>query len=165
MKRYSFLSLMLSSAILAFVACTDKQPQTQEQSTRVFYDFSNTDSLEINRLADDYVACFNSSNFSACADFLYTVRNDSVFPLDEKQRSEFIASMEHIPFGGCERQDLSLKTERDNQVRITVYLAEVDSLHPDAERPSVNFCLNPVKVEGKWYLTLYDPMAEGVGVY
>lgn len=154
-----FVALLVLSA---FTAC--KKNQGHDENVMVF-EFSNQDSLDIKTLADTYINYFNSKDFESCADNLFTVRNDSIFPLTDDERNQFVSSMKTIPSFGCELMDLALKTDRDNKVRISIYLSEADSLNQGADRPSVNFVLNPVKVEGKWYLTLYDPHAEGVGIY
>jgi len=163
MKRIYLFSTL--SFLLIFGACTDKAPKSHDGQEAIVFEFSNSDSIDIISLADQYVACFNSGNIEGCADFLYTVRNDSVFPLSTKQREGFLSSLQRMPSFGCERTDLTLKSDRDNKVQIVIFLAEADSTDLSKERPSVKFFLNPVKVEGTWYLTLYDPHAEGVGVY
>ena len=167
MKTKVLYLLSFSVSLLFSVACSDKKSQEagDETANQVVFEFTNEDSISISNLVDEYVTSFNSGNLETCADFLFKVRNDSVFPLTLDERQDFIASMQRISSFGCERRDLALKTDRDNKAFIAIFLAEADSLNPQVERPSAKFILNPVKVEGKWYLTVYDPRAEGVGIY
>ena len=167
MKSKFLYLLSLTAAMFLFVACSDKKSQGAEENAtdQVVFEFTNHDSVSISNLVDEYVMAFNSGNLEKCADFLFMVRNDSVFPLTIDERRSFIASMQPISAYGCERRDLALKTDRDNKVSLALFLAEADTLNPQADRPAARFILNPVKVEGQWYLTVYDPRAEGVGVY
>lgn len=164
-SRYFYLltSLVL---VLFFAACSDKKPQaTSGEANQFVFEFTNEDSISINSLVDEYVAAYNSGDLEACADFLFTVRNDSVFPLSATDRHGFISSMQPLVSFGCERKDLTLKTDRDNKIAIALFLTEADSESSQTERPFAKFILNPVKVDDKWYLTVYDPRAEGVGIY
>ena len=165
MKTKVLFILSFSVSLFLSVSCSDKKSQEAADNNPIVFEFTNEDSISISNLVDEYVASFNSGNLETCADFLFKVRNDSVFPLTMDERQDFVASMQRISSFGCERRDLALKTDRDNKAFIAIFLAEADSLNPQAERPSAKFILNPVKVEGKWYLTVYDPRAEGVGIY
>lgn len=162
------LFYLIPSLILSFVfaSCSDKKQKTSDNDGQQFvFEFSNEDSLAISDLANKYVNAFNSQDMESCADLLFRVHNDSVFPLTLDERKDFIASMRHISAFGCERREMALKTDRDNKVYIAIFLSEADSITPQSERPSAKFILNPVKIDGAWHLTVYDPSAEGVGIY
>ena len=167
MKTKVLYLLSYSVSLLLAMSCSDKKSQGSEETVtdQVVFEFTNQDSISISNLVDEYVVAFNSGNLEKCADFLFMVRNDSIFPLTIDQRHDFIASMQPISAFGCERRDMALKTDRDNKVSLALFLAEADTLNPQADRPAARFILNPVKVEGQWYLTVYDPRAEGVGIY
>jgi len=166
MKLKVFYLLSIAGLLLFSVGCSDKKTQKPEENEAPFvFEFTNQDSISISNLVDEYVAAFNSRDLERCADFIFKVRNDSVFPLTTDERRDFIASMSNISAFGCERTDLSLKTDRDNKAYIAIFLAEADSLNPQAERPAARFILNPVKVDDTWHLTVFDPRAEGVGIY
>lgn len=167
MKTKVLYLLSFSFSFFLVLGCSNKKSQGSDENVtdQIVFEFTNQDSLSISNLVDEYVVAFNSGNLEKCADFLFMVRNDSVFPLTIDQRRDFIASMQPISAFGCERRDMALKTDRDNKVSLALFLAEADSLNPQADRPTARFILNPVKVEGQWYLTVYDPYAEGVGIY
>lgn len=158
-----FLSVWILLVALAFVACDSKKGQQAQGEEFPVFEFSDDDSVTVNGLADQYVAAFNAKNMEEAANMLYTVRNDSVFPLTDEQRTSFMAAMGQLPHFGVQKKEVKLRTDLDNQVRIAVLLAENGSL--EDEVGTVNFVLNPVKVQGQWYLTVYDKYAEGVGRY
>lgn len=149
-----------------FYACNSKdKPAAQEENANLLpvFEFSSEDSLRVNELADQYVACFNTSDLETAADMLYTVRNDSVFPLTDEQKVSFMSAMSQLPKFGFQKKELILKTGLDNKVRIAVLMNESGSL--EEEKATINLYINPVKIDGQWYLTAYDRYAEGVGRY
>lgn len=159
--RTKFILIISVAVALFTVSCKDKQPTNNDPNQPFVVIYEQEDSLAISNLTNEYVTRFNSGDFNQAADMLYFVRNDSVFPLTQDQREGYIQAMNHIGRFGCQLKDMELNTFKDNKVRIAVLLNENGSL--DEERGTVNFFLNPVKVENQWYLTLYDRYAEGVG--
>lgn len=157
--KYSFVGLL---SLLFFNSCKDKtSPQVNEWEKPLVVIYAHEDSLAISELANTYVELFNTGNFEAAADMLYTVKNDSALPLTNEQRMGYIQAMQQIGRLGCQLKDMQLNTYKDNKVRIAVLMSEQGSL--EEERGTVNFYLNPVKIENQWLLTLYDKYAEGVG--
>lgn len=163
MNTFKYL-LAVSLALPFFIACTDKKSaqQMNENGLPVF-EFSNQDSTNIMALANDYMTFFSQQNYEAVSDMLYIVRNDSVFPLDEEQRNGFVQAMKVLPVYGTALKELTLLSNRDNELRIAVQIAPDGDINED--KGTINFFLNPVEVEGQWYLTLRDEYAEGVGLY
>lgn len=145
-------------------SCTEKKTSavTTENGLPVF-EFSSQDSTAIMALAADYMTVFNIKDFETASNMLYTVHNDSIFPLTDIQRGGYIEAMKHLPIYGAAVKEMKLYSDRDNELRIAVQIAADGNL--ETEVGTINFVLNPVEVEGKWYLTLRDEYAEGVGVY
>ena len=158
MKRYfTFVILLLAS-------CRNgKTTGEVNENGLPIYEFNDKDSVAVRALADDYVNRFKAQNYEAAADMLYTVRNDSVFPLSDDQRNGYLQAMKVMPFRDCAIKEQILRSDKDNQIRIAMLLSEDGSL--DEEKGTVNFFLNPVYIDGQWYLTLLDRYAEGVGLY
>ena len=147
-------------------ACNSKdKPSNQEDDANLMpvFEFSSEDSLRVSELSDQYVACLNANDLETAADMLYTVRNDSVFPLTDEQKSSFMGAMSQLPKFGFQKKELILKTDLDNKVRIAVLMSESGSL--EEEKATINLFVNPVKIDNQWYLTAYDRYAEGVGRY
>lgn len=163
-KKIQIGFALLLTALLG--ACNSKDKNTvqdREVIPGVVFEFSSEDSLQVNELADKYIACFNANDVETAADMLYVVRNDSVFPLTDEQKSSFLHAMSQLPKLGFQKKELTLKSDLDNKVRIAVLMNEAGSL--EEERATINLFINPVKVGGQWYLTAYDKYAEGVGQF
>lgn len=163
MRTVKYLLIAFLALPLVF-SCTDKKPTSEvDENGLPVFEFSNQDSTNIMSLANDYMTFFGQQNYEAASDMLYIVRNDSIFPLDNEQRNGFVQAMKVLPVYGTALKELKLYSDRDNELRIAVQVSEDGNL--ETEKGTINFMLNPVQVEGRWYLTLRDKYAEGVGLY
>ena len=149
--------------LLLFSACGGKRSEQVSVQDLPAFTFTSADTSAIHQLAETYVGLVRDCNFEAAADMLYFVRNDSILPLDEEQRSGFITTMRIMPFYGCSLKELNLYSDRDNELRIAMQITEDGN--SETGEGCTNFFLNPVEKDGTWYLTLLDKYAEGVGIY
>lgn len=162
--RIKYLTALALIGLIFVSSCkTDKEHSSTdvadyEQS--VVFTFTSDDSLAIDALADQYISLYNSGDFNSAAQMLYTVHNDSILPLSEKERTSFISAMSKLPQFGFQKKELVLKNDLDNRVRIAMLMDPSGSL--EDEVGTVNVFLNPVKIRGEWFLTLFDKYAEGV---
>lgn len=157
--KASVYYVLVVLGLLCVSSCKNKPVENTNKPYVVIYE--QADSQAIIQLANEYVARFNGGDFNQVADLLYFVRNDSVFPITDDQRKGFVEAMGQIGRLGCQLKDLQLNTFKDNKVRVAVLMSETGSL--EDEKGTINLFLNPVKIDNKWYLTLYDRYAEGVG--
>ncbi len=155
--------IFVGVVLLSFVACGGKKNQEAEETGLPVFHFEQKDSDQIRLLAKDYVDRFNSGDLQGAADMLFFVRNDSVLPMSAKQRQGFLEAMKQFTQYGCEQKELKLYSDRDNELRVAVKMAEDGDFETGAG--TTNLFLNPVLKDGKWYLTLRDQYAEGVGLY
>ena len=163
MKSKLFLFLTLLS-LLFVTACKDTKPTAEVTDTGLpVFEFTSGDSTEIMQLANDYMARFSAKDFRGASDMLYTVHDNTIVPLTDDQRNGYEQAMNALPIFASAVKELKLFSDRDNELRIAVQVAEDGDL--ESEMGTINFVLNPVEVEGKWYLTLRDEYAEGVGLY
>ena len=157
----SFFAVLILSSVMS---CNSKKENREsDEPARPVFVFTDSDSLSIHGLADQYVDYLNAGNFEAAADMLYSVRNDSVLPLSDEVRTGYINAMRHLPNFGFQKKELTLSTDLDNRIRIVMLLTEDGDI--ESEKGIVNYYLNPVKIDGQWYLTTFDVYAEGVGIY
>ena len=163
-KKY-FISVICLTLLLAFGAsCTEKKksPDLSADILPIF-EFDQQDSLAIKSLADDFLVRVNNNDFESAADLLYTVHSDSVYPLTDSERSAYVKAMKAIPQFGFVQQDLLLFSNRDNELRIAIKMSEDADVFK--KQGIIRFVLNPVEINGQWYLTLRNEYAEGVGDY
>ena len=157
---------IILSLIAAFVlaACSGNKKQEQEPQQKKsllppHIDFTAEDSSAIRLLAREYLACFEAKDYDNAAAMLYKLQNDSIVELSSTEREKFLKTIRQLPNYGTKMKGFSLYTETNNRL---IYLLQVTSGgNLDTEEGIMRFYLNPVRRDGKWYLTLFDPEAEG----
>lgn len=122
--------------------------------------FTDKDTTTISKQGDEYLQLFRNRNFAGCADLLYEVRNDSIFPLSDTKKAEYVNAMSNLPIYDAKMTAITLRDRKNNALRLTVQIIESGDL--SKEIGVTHFFLNPVLKDGKWYLTLLDENAEGV---
>lgn len=156
--------MTLTALMLSLTSCkSDKKTGQLNEKGLPVYVFDNEDSVAVRALADEYVQYFKSKDFEACADMLYTVKHDSVHPLTAEQRKGYTTAMGMLPFRDLAIKEQKLLSDKDNEVRIALLMSPDGDLEND--KGTISFVLNPVYIGEKWYLTLRDQYAEGVGLY
>lgn len=163
MKKY--LSLV-ALCLLLLASCGDKKKETgpQNQYLRpVTLDLSSKDTVQIRQLVDNYVQAFSDNNFEAASQMLYRVENDSIKPLTDKEREDFVKAMKHFTIYACELSEFTIRTEKNNEMKLKVQIIENGDLENNIG--VTHFSLNPVLKDGTWYLTVRDKDAEGVENY
>lgn len=123
-------------------------------------DYSGKDTAEINDIVNNYVAAFSSKQFDKASEMLYTVSNDSILPMSDKAKTEYVEAYSHMPIYKCQLFGLTLRSDKNNAVKLAIQIAKNGDI--DKNIGVTYVYLNPVKVGGKWYLTLLDKDAEGV---
>ncbi len=122
-------------------------------------DFSAQDSSNVKTLAAEYVAAFEGKDYTAAANLLYKYENDSVRPLTNQERDEFVSTMNQLPNFGCKLHGITMLTENNNRLQYLLQVTPDGNI--DEEKGVMKFYLNPVLVDGNWYLTLLDMNQEG----
>ena len=83
-----------------------------------------------------------------------------IVPLDGKQLKEFKTAWSKMHVYGVKKKGFMLHSDKNNDVKILLQIMPNGDL--DKEIGVAAQHINPVYKEGQWYLTLYDPQAEGV---
>ena len=65
-----------------------------------------------------------------------------------------------MPIYDCKVTTLILRSELNNEARVVVKVREDGDIEKQIGTTTIS--LNPVQIEGKWYLTLLDKNAQGV---
>lgn len=122
-------------------------------------DFSAEDSSAVRSLAKEYLAYFDAKDYDSAASMLHKVQNDSVVELTGAEREQFLKTMRKLPNYGTKLKGFNLYTETSNRLLYLLQVTSGGSLEDEAG--IMRFYLNPVRRNGQWYLTLFDPEAEG----
>jgi len=162
MKGKSIAFVLLCATVM-FSACGGKKTGEGDQGPILrpaSIEYSSEDSTTINKLVDKYVELLKANDLQGAADMLYTYRNDSIFPYDEEQKAKFVNGFGVFNIYDCEAKSMTLRSEANNQFDLTVQIMPDGSI---CENKGVtHLSLNPVLVDGQWYITLLDLDADGV---
>lgn len=152
----------ISLLALALTACNGGNKEgAKEQFLRpAEMEYSSKDTTEIMNLVNQYVECIKNKDFQAASNMLYVFHSDSVAPYTEAQKDSFLTGMKQIPIYDCKLTSFTLRSEKNNQVGMTIQLIPDGDI--EAGVGVSQLYLNPVMVDGHWYLTVLDLDAEGV---
>ena len=143
-------------------ACSDSKKKSGEQpfvrpATMVF---TENDTTEINQMVSTFVEYVNNGKISDASAMLYTVKYDRAEELTLEKRQQFESFFTTIPYKKCEVKSFHLGGAKDNKVQLALLMT------PDADiqtgKGTIRLVLNPVNIDGNWYLTLRDEDAEGI---
>lgn len=122
-------------------------------------DFSAQDSSAVRALADEYLSAFAGKDYNAAAEMLYKYEEGAVRPLNNEERNEFLSTMGQLPNFGVKLTGITMITDNNNRLQYKLQVTPDGDLSSD--KGVMKFYLNPVLVDGQWYLTLLDMNQEG----
>ena len=155
-----YLPLFLMALIVASCGGNKKQETSPEvMLVPPHLEFTASDTSAIRTLAEEYIAAFKEKDYEYAASMLRALHNDSIVELSDAERQQFLKTMRQLPNYGVKLKGFSLYTETNN--RLIYLLQVVSSGHLDTEEGIMRMYLNPVRRDGQWYLTIFDPEAEG----
>lgn len=161
---YNKINVIIAILMLCLVAsCGNKKTNVKRQSEFIrpaSMNYTHEDTARIMQLVDDYIAGFAQKDYDRTADMLYKVKNDSVFPLSDKEKAGYKKAMSMMPNYGCKLKSFILNSDKNNDVAFYVQMVPNGNLEQGIGVTSLS--LNPVIKDGKWYLTIRDKHAEGV---
>lgn len=149
--------------IASLTSCNSKKKEytAEEEFIRpASMEYSAQDSTDIRGLVSNYINAFGQKNLDLASSMLYTVRNDSAFPLTDKAKEQYKNAYSQMPVYDCKLEALVLRSDKNNEARLVIQVLSNGNI--DKNVGVTRVCLNPVKIGKKWYLTLLDKDAEGV---
>lgn len=161
MRNIKYILFTLT-ALAVFSACGNKKKQQMpdELLRPASMTYTKKDTADINYLVNNYVSNFAKGDLEACSNMLYKFRGDSVAPYTAEQKDSFQKAFKVFHVYDAQVQRMTLRSDRNNQVDIAIKIMKDGSI---ADNKGVTtLSLNPVSVNGKWYLTLLDKDADGV---
>ena len=114
---------------------------------------------------EDYINCYKNNDLEAASRMLYKIKNDSIFPLSENERKQYMEALSQFRIYDAKATGFILRSDKNNEMTITLQI--IPSPQGDIEKGTgvMKFALNPILKDGQWYLTLRDLNAEGVENY
>lgn len=158
MKRSSLLCIAVLSA-LVFTACR----RTSDKETTILrpasIDYSGQDTTEILSLSNQFISYLVDQDYDNAVDMLYEYKDYSAQPFVGTSRDSVRNGISSIPIFDYKLNTIILRDAVNNEVSFIVKLVPDGDI--DEGIGVTKFFLNPVLVDGKWYLTLLDTNADG----
>ena len=155
-SRIILLALVMGVVI---VGCRNKQ-ESNSYLPPASMEYSGQDTAEVLSLVNKYVDCLNAHDYDGMVDLLYVFKDNRIHAFDEAQRDSVKHGLQQIPVYAAKFHSFQLRSNVNNEVGILVQLLEDGDLEEGIGVSKLY--LNPVFVQGKWYLTLLDLNADGV---
>jgi hypothetical protein len=159
MKK-SLLFTVAVMLLLGFSSCSDKKtaktPTLKELADSLIdrpnFEMDSQDSAEVFNLVTQYLNKLREGKIDEAVGMLYYLVEDSVIAMPAKAVEGQKALLGRFQGVSYDLESISYDDETDNLARYTVTLFEKE---PNDPRPNtMSFGLNPVRREGKWFLTL-----------
>lgn len=160
--KHTRIAFLLAVAAVVLTACSESRKKTGElpairPATMVF---TENDTTEINQMVNTFVEYVNNGKISDASAMLHTVKYDRIEELTLEKRQQFESFFTAIPFHRCEVKSFHLGGAKDNKVQLALLVTPDANL--ETGKGIIKLVLNPVNIEGNWYLTLRDEDAEGI---
>lgn len=112
------------------------------------------DTATVNELVNQYLNRLQNKKFQDAMNMLYFLKNDSVVPVPEKFKKRQMFTMQAFQGVRYELQSITFLRETDCEVKYKSILFEKKA--GDNRPNDIVFALRPVRIQGKWYLTVDD---------
>ena len=113
---------------------------------------SNTDTMAILHLVNDYLSKLQENKIDSALDMLYEADGDTVVPLSAQGRAEIIETLKTFPVLKYHIKNLNMFSEQDTEVRYTIEYFEKTEDNP--MQNTLQCVINPRRVGYYWYLTV-----------
>lgn len=113
---------------------------------------SNTDTMAILYLVNDYLTKLQENKIDSALDMLYEADGDTVVPLSAQGRAEIIETLKTFPVLKYHINNLNMFSEQDTEVRYTIEYFEKTKDNP--MQNTLQCVINPRRVGYYWYLTV-----------
>ena len=150
MKRIS-LFLAIFMMLTVFVGCSDKKAPTKQKKE---YSFSHQDSMEVLTLVDQFKTYLEQNDLRSAVEMLSILKGDSLIPMEPIQQRRQAMALNMVKGVKYDVDYLKFNSDRNNEVKLDITLFEKEENDPKPNK--ISFFFRPVRLEGKWYLTVKD---------
>lgn len=169
-NNISFISLFVSVFLLLSCGFNNKSKDNDKMSENMSFDeyymnqpsilMQNSDTAEVLSVVNEYISYLSNNDFESAAAMLHYVENESVHPLNDIDKNQFVKQFSQMKIYDCKMKGFTFRSEYNNSVTISLQILENGDIEKDFGVTKFN--LNPVFYQGEWFLTLLDKNAEGV---
>lgn len=159
MKRTHFLSLTLPLLLAAIClsACKDKKDQPQPTEKAIFTaSLTAQDTTDVLNLSETCMQTLKAGKVEEALAQLYLWDDSTkaVKPLDEAKKQELRKTFKLFPVLDYSLAHFTFSTQGLNDVKYNIVFFEKEADDPTPN--TIGFMFNPVKVDGKWYLSVKE---------
>lgn len=133
--------------------CGNKDTQTHLDSQSSMEGFTRADTIEVLDMTNKCMEDLKNGEIIKAIDFLYVIDQEGMpVKLSEEQKSEYEKRFQSFPVLSYKLESFSFDGEAKNTVKYsTVFFEKKES---DKMPNTIAVVFNPVKMDGKWLLTL-----------
>jgi hypothetical protein len=156
-SRHYYWTLMLA-ALVAFSSCSKKQKDVKTLENDYLQQpqmtLGSSDSNEVRNEVNYYLEALNSKQVDKAVSMLYNydLKTNKVSPLNDEERKRQKAVLNRFAGYKAKIEYIKFFRENDSQVKYNVYFSDKPSTPSNPN--CMGFMIRPVRLNGKWYLTL-----------
>ncbi len=152
------MALIAIMMVTVVVSCKKKHEMTVEERVAEMlkprYDVTQADTTEVLSLVQHYLQLLKDKQIDDAVAMLYFYQNDSIVPLPKRLADRQKTIFYTFPGVRYNVEKMAFLTPIDNEV---VYLTTLFDKKENDPRPNeMRFVLKPIRIDGKWYLTVAD---------
>lgn len=152
MKKYIYFIFIMVSVVL-LTGCKEK---TRVQKVKDFRnELTKEDTVQMLKLSDQCMELLKAQKTNEALSMLYEYDSEKseILPLSNETKKRLERQFKIFPVLEYERDYFSFLLEGVNDVRYRIKFAEEENPEKNGECIT-RFMLNPVKVDGSWYITV-----------
>ena len=151
--------VILAALLLVFSSCSVKPKyhgmhgeKTQMDAEAEFVSALTTaDSTSVLELADKFMQTLQAGEVEEALDMIYVLYYDKIFKKSAAFTDDLVGRFKAFPVRDYELVYYSFSTQGNNDIS---YKYAFGPANASGQRPTIKLMLNPVLVDGVWYLTL-----------
>ena len=157
-KIFSFCFALLSVSVIA-VSCSSKSESSAEVSSHDAFvsSLSSADTAEVLNLCQEFFTKLTAGDKESAINML-SLSNDSgmILPMTDEKIQSLTKQFTLFPVLDNHLVDYTFGDAADNLMRFKVVFAKDEQ----GKEEAINFGLNPIRKDGKWYLTVRNASAQ-----
>lgn len=145
--RYAGLLLILCIAV---ASCDNSKSKSEEKQADIPA-LSKQDTVDVVRLATEYLEHLKNKEFDIALQMLRCMRNDSVFKLSDTERSDLKLQYQTFPVLSYKIDGILFKDAHSTEVIYSVEFFKKEAGQEEIPN-TMSFRLNPQKIKDIWHL-------------
>lgn len=153
-KIFSFI-FALTVSLFLFSCSGEKQQKTVHEE--FVGSLTAADTTEIKNLCDAFFTQMKEGNKDGAFELLYMLgENNQVEPVSVEYKAKISTQFTIFPVRDFRSKEIRIGNAEDNIASYTIVFGQ----DAEGKESTISFGFNPVKVNGKWYLTVRNASAQ-----